>query len=198
MRLIVSGQPPDPNACARWAGAVPTSPPEGPPASVVDRHQADVRLLPGEDRDAAFERIRGRLFAYDIFSPRLMHFAVCPSGPIAPQTVIVQRLGIGPIRLESAVRVIDTWDRRTEDSREAGFLYVTLRGHPEKGIASFAVRNGRGGTVTLVLEARSAPGTLIARFARPLARRAQLVATKAAMRRLAGTEPSSEASTGDR
>lgn len=186
MRLVLSRQPPDSHALARWETAPATSSAEGFPDSPLDTHEAPVRLLAGEEPDAAFERVRHRLFAYDIFPPNLMRFAMCPPAPTGPGTLIVQRVGFGPLRLDAAVRVVESWDRREGGEREAGFRYVTLAGHPERGMASFRVHRNSAGAVKLSLEARSGPGTLLTRVGRPAARRAQLAMTRAALRRLAG------------
>jgi uncharacterized protein (UPF0548 family) len=186
VRLVLSSRTPGREACTRWNDAAPTSPPEGLPTGIYDRHQAHVRLLNGEDADTAFGRIRTRLFVYDIFPPNLIRFVLCPDRAIESDTLIVQRAGIGPIRLESAVRVVETWDRDADGERDAGFRYVTLAGHPERGVASFSVRRDSSGDVRLTLDARSDAGTLITRIGRPVARRVQLAATKAALNRLAG------------
>ena len=186
MRLVLSQQPPGPETCARWHDAPATSPPEGLATGVYDRYEAHVHCRPGESADAAFERIREQLFAYDIFPPSLIRFALCSGRRIELDGLIVQRAGVGAIRLESAVRVVEVWDRDTGDGREAGFRYVTLAGHPERGVASFAVRRDSSGDVLLTLDARSQAGTLTARLGRPVARRVQLAATNAAMRQLAG------------
>ena len=47
--------------------------------------------------------------------------------------LILQRLGRGPARFEFAVRVVEKWDRHTPNGLDAGFTYVTLEGHPERG-----------------------------------------------------------------
>jgi|ERR1022692_2603824 uncharacterized protein (UPF0548 family) len=186
MGIVLALRPPGPEACAKWNAVEPTSPPEGLPTGVFDVHQAAVQHQQGEDAEAAFERIRDRLFAYDIFPPKLIRHAICPGPAIERGTLIVQQVGIGPLRLESAVRVVDVWDRDTDGERDAGFRYVTLAGHPERGVASFAVHRDDSGVVRLTLDARSQAGTLLTRLGRPIARPAQLAMTEAALRRLAG------------
>jgi len=188
VRLLLSRQWPGPAACARGHDAPATSPPEGLSTGVYDRYEAQVLCRRDESADAAFERIRGQLFAYDIFPPSLMRFALCSGRSIVLGGLIVQRAGVGPIRLESAVRVVDVWDTTRGNRREAGFRYVTLARHPERGVASFAVRRDSSGDVQLILDARSQPGTLMARLGRTVGRRVQVAATNAAMKRLAGTQ----------
>jgi uncharacterized protein (UPF0548 family) len=183
MRLVISKWPPDERACARWDRALPTSPPEGPPNATLDRYVGEVRLLPSEDAEAAFKRVRARLFAYDIFPPRLMRFVVCPPGPLSEGALVVQRVG-SRLTVESAVRVVETWDQATDGNQSAGFRYVTVAGHPERGCASFEVRRTVEGRVHVILEARSRAGNVLTQVGRPVARWAQTRATKAALRRL--------------
>jgi uncharacterized protein (UPF0548 family) len=192
MGIVLTVRKPGPEECARWAAVAPTSPPEGLPTGVRDLHEAEVQRQRGEDGDVAFERIRARLFSYDIFSPNLVRSVICPGPTIERGTLIVQRGGVGPLRLESAVRVVEVWDRDDAGGRrEAGFRYVTLAGHPERGVAWFAVQRDESGAVRLTLGAVSQPGTLLARLAGPIARPAQLAMTRAALRRLAGRQPGS-------
>src|SRR5437588_9072271 len=109
MRLVLSQRAPGPETCAKWNGVAPTSPPQGLPTGTYDRHEAQVHWLHGEDADAAFERIRTQLFAYDIFPPNLVRFVLCPGRTIEAGGLIVQRAGLGPLRLESAVSVVEVW-----------------------------------------------------------------------------------------
>jgi uncharacterized protein (UPF0548 family) len=183
MRLV-SWRRTDARACARWGHANPTSPPEGPQDATVDEYVGEARLLVSEDAAAAFERLSGRLFAYDIFPPRLMRHVVCPPGPLAAGTLVVQQVGLRVLAVESAVRVVETWERTTGSQRSAGFRYVTLAGHPERGCASFEVRLTPDGRVEVVLAARSRAGSVLTTFGRPVARWIQRAATRAALRRL--------------
>lgn len=184
MLFVLFHHTPGAEACQRWARAPSTSSTAGPPNGVFDHHEADVKFAASERLDAAFHRLRSRLLSYDIFPPRFLRFVICPRGPVAVGSVIVQRVGFGPIALESAVRVVDVWERQADGEQQAGFAYVTLAGHPERGAASFEVRMGRGEKVRLILEARSTPGSVATRLARPLTRSIQLALTRAALRRL--------------
>jgi uncharacterized protein (UPF0548 family) len=143
-----------------------------------------VQLAPGDDPPDVFDQLHRRLLAYDIFPPRLVHAAIWPSGPLRPGATIVQRVVVGPLGLESAVRVMESWDRSLEAGREAGFAYVTLPGHPERGVASFAIRLDALGRVQVHFEVRSEAGLLLTRLGRPVARLFQRSLTRAALRRL--------------
>jgi len=89
----------------------------------------------------AFDRAVDALLAYRIFAAQRMYARVCTSDRrVAVGATIVQRAVLGPLAIETAVRVIEVV--RTID--RAFFAYATLQGHPERGVASFAVTpNGR-------------------------------------------------------
>ena len=183
--MVVSAlRPFDVKTCARWHHVPATSTIDGPPQAVPDRYEAVVQLRPGESPDAAFERVRDRLFAYRVFPPRLMRFVICPEGCLREGSVVVQRVAVGPLRIEAAVRVVERWDRGDAEQRSAGFRYVTLAGHPECGVASFEVRLGADDRVTVEIESRSRPGGRATRAARPLARSVQRRSTMAALAHL--------------
>jgi uncharacterized protein (UPF0548 family) len=191
MNLVLAARPPGADRCARWSRAPTTSSPSGPPDAAVDHYQAKARVRPGETPSTVFVRLRDRLLAYDIFPPGIVQATICPAGTIAAGATIIQRIVLGPLALEAAVRVIEVWDRpvasgagATGGGSVAGFRYVTLRGHPECGVASFEVRVEPSGAVMVLLDARSRPGTWLTRLGRPFARRFQRALTRAALRRL--------------
>jgi uncharacterized protein (UPF0548 family) len=194
MNLVLASRQPDPASCERWDRAPRSSPRCGPPDAVIDHYEAPAQARQGETAVDLFARVRARLLAYDIFPPGVVRATICPSGRISAGATIVQHIMLGPLALEAAVRVIDVWDRVCSDAadepggvRAAGFRYVTLQGHPECGIASFEVRAGPDGEVTVLLDARSRPGTWLTRLGRPFARRFQQAVTRAALRRLTET-----------
>ena len=184
MDLVLAARPLGEMACARWARMRPSAPPSGPRRATIDAYVEQARARPGETPQAVFDRVRSRILGYDIFPPRLVRFVICPGGPAQVGAVIVQRLRLGPLACEMAVRVIDVWDTRADGVAEAGFQYVTLRGHPECGIASFGARLEPSGTVTVRIDVRSRPGLLLTQMGRPVARRAQQRLTRAALARL--------------
>jgi uncharacterized protein (UPF0548 family) len=171
----------------RWS-RVPAAATADTAAGAHDRYDAIVRLQPGETAAEAFQRVKRRLVAYDVFPPRVLRYALCPAGTLEKDAVIVQRFGFSSVWLEFAVRVVDIWDRETARGRSAGFTYVTLAGHPEQGAESFSVEliDSR---VRVTVEARSRPGTLLTRIGRPVQRSLQVRLTKAAVRRVSGNIP---------
>jgi uncharacterized protein (UPF0548 family) len=136
---------------------------------VHDRYEGIVR--------SSFESALARLFRYDIFPPTRLRSRVCTSdGLVAIGATIVQRVRLGPIALETAVRVIE--HQRTRQSGR--FAYATLEGHPEQGIASFEVEQ-HGPNLRFIAQAWSRPGNLTARLGRPLARSFQRAITREAL-----------------
>jgi len=127
--------------------------------------------------DSSFESALDRLLRYDIFPPERMRALVCsPDARVATGVTIVQRVRLGPLALETAVRVIEC--EQTADA--ARFAYATLHGHPERGIASFALERGPS-ELRFIAQAWSRPGNPLARLGRPLARHLQRSITREAI-----------------
>lgn len=124
-----------------------------------------------------FEAALDRLTRYAIFPPARMRAAVCsPDARVALGVTIVQRVRFGPLALESAVRVVE-YERSAGAAR---FAYATLDGHPERGIASFALER-QPSELRFIAEAWSRPGHLLAWLGRPLARHLQRSITREAV-----------------
>ena len=168
--------------CARWEGVEPNDS-LGGVNGVVERYDREVRLAAASDPDAAFARSIERLLRYVIFPPSIMQPIICSEdGLLHEGTTIVQRVAIGPLRIEPAVRVLRVWRAGDADTEEAGFTYATLPGHPERGISSFWVTHHKtSGRIYFAIEARSQPGSLVYRLGGPVARRFQRRATLAAL-----------------
>ncbi len=126
------------------------------------------------DLDRAIEA----LLAYRIFPLQRMYAHVCTADRrVAVGATIVQRVVLGPVALETAVRVIEC--ERTIDN--AYFAYATLQGHPECGVASFAVTR-TGATKKFEAQAWSRSGTWLATLGRPVSRALQRALTREAVR----------------
>lgn len=186
MRFVLRHTPSDADR-QRYLYRKPTAERNGPDRARLDTYRKPVHIAEGETALTAFERVHRRLLDYDIFPPALVAKLVAPVGPIVRGSTIVQRLGLGVIFVEAATRVVDVWDvvEPSDSSRSAGFAYVTLEGHPERGVATFEVRL-EGNAVFVVLTARSVPGTFLTRMASPLMRAVQRGITSRAIKRLAG------------
>ena len=168
------GWPRTPPDCESWSRR-PMTADSSRVDGVTDTYGVDLRA-------AVFDDAVDRLFRYDIFPPTLMRAHVCATdGRVAPDAVVIQRVRIGFVVMEAAVRVIDVWRR---DSEDAGFTYATLDGHPERGVSRFRVVSD-GSIVRFEIEAISRPGSILTSIARPFARRFQQSATRAALRHFA-------------
>jgi uncharacterized protein (UPF0548 family) len=168
--------------CFRWSHMEPTADAAWQ-GGVVDHYAKRIRFTSIAAAAREFERIRSRLFRYDIFSRRIVRRQFCPDGPLGPGTVIVQRFGSSLLAVETAVRVIETWGEDPQ-AETAGFVYVTLPGHLERGVSFFEVRRSDA-DVTVAITARSRPGGWPTRLSRPLSRWAQRSLTARAVRNLA-------------
>lgn len=95
-------------------------------------------------------------------------------------TVVQLRLGLGVAAVRMPCRVIEVID---EPDRR-GFTYATLPGHPEAGIERFLLERVHDGTLCFSVTAVSAPASLPARLARPIARAVQDAFTRRYLRGL--------------
>jgi uncharacterized protein (UPF0548 family) len=144
---------------------------------VHDRYEGLVR--------GSIESALARLVRYDIFPPTRLRSRVCtPDGLVALGATIVQRVRLGPIALETAVRVIE----HQLTAQSGRFAYATLEGHPERGIASFEVEHD-GADLRFIAQAWSRPGNLPARIGRPLARSFQRAITREALQHFCASSP---------
>lgn len=160
------------------------------PASVIDtaaqpdgwwRDQYDVLLTSGPGCAVAAERARAAVLAYRIFPPERL-IAALPGMTVAPGAVVVQGIRLGPLGLITAVRVMTVFDRERDGQRRTGFSYVTLAGHPERGMMTCAVvEDARAGTLRFEIDALSRPGHWLTRLTAPLARRLQQASARAAL-----------------
>ncbi len=151
-----------------------------PVGAHLDTYQDFVQIRGGESLGEAFDRVRHRLLAYDIFPPTFLRYAFCGEGAVVEGQTIVQRFGVG-VAIEAAVRVTKVWETLELGNRVCGFAYSTLPGHPERGVATFEVRLA-GDTVAVVLTARSVARTPV--VTRPVAKAIQRAITRRAVRRL--------------
>jgi uncharacterized protein (UPF0548 family) len=106
-----------------------------------------------------------------------MHAHICtPDGRVAVGGTIIQRVILGLFSIETAVRVIEV----DCSSDRASFAYATLHGHPERGVASFAVtRSETGGRFEA--QAWSRAGNWLSIVGRPVSRYLQRTITREAV-----------------
>lgn len=100
--------------------------------------------------------------------------------PLLQDTVVLMRLGLGPVSLSIPCRVVEVINEPTR----RGFAYGTLDGHPECGEERFVLERSTEGTITLTITAFSRPASRLARLGGPLSRRAQQGMTSRYLRAL--------------
>jgi uncharacterized protein (UPF0548 family) len=172
MQLLTRGSARDiPFSCEKWSALAPNATREDIGAGGYAHHVYEDSL--SADFDIAAER----LLAYKIYPPQRMKAHVCTSdGRVCRGAVIVQRISLGPVAIEAAVRVLEF--ERLEN--RVGFAYVTLPGHIELGIAAFAVSRIDGG-LNLRIETWSRPGHWSTKVAGPFSRLIQRRSTEEAI-----------------
>ncbi len=174
MKLLTGAQAINsPFDCERWARSTPTATPGDPGKGVHDRYSVVLIVPPGQSSDDLFDRAVKELLQYRVFPANRMRCCVCTlNQEVTEGAVIVQRVLIGLLAIEMAVRVVEVFHRET-DERRSGFTYVTLEGHIECGTATFFLRKSPGGDVSFDIESWSQPGNWRAALARPIARSIQ-------------------------
>jgi uncharacterized protein (UPF0548 family) len=170
-----------PIPCDRWVLAPLTDSLAGSEGT-IDDYVCPIPVGPGQDAAATFAQLEDRLWRYDIFPPELVEARVCSDdGRLHEGTTIIQRVALGPLTVESAVRVVRAWRDRGPNGEAAGFSYATLEGHPERGVSTFVLRRDQQDQLTFAIHARSRPGSVLTRLGRPVARWFQRPITRAAL-----------------
>jgi uncharacterized protein (UPF0548 family) len=95
-------------------------------------------------------------------------------------TVVLMRLGLGPMSLRIPCRVVQVFD----EPRMRGFAYGTLPGHPESGEERFVLEARDDGSIQFTVSAFSRPATRIARLGGPISSAAQYRMTSRYLRAL--------------
>jgi uncharacterized protein (UPF0548 family) len=88
------------------------------------------------------------------------------------ETVVVS-VGSSKFAIAAPCRIIDVVDQ----DRRAGFVYVTLPDHPERGEESFMVTHDEDDCVRFTVAALSAPNEWVTRLSGPVGRMVQSRAT---------------------
>jgi uncharacterized protein (UPF0548 family) len=168
--------------CARWAAEEPSGSLEDLETSTLARYSAFIRGTGYESPPQTFDRAADLLRSYRLFPPEVIESTVCtPDARIAPGAVVVQRSFVGPLAVESAVRVDAVEDELTFAGRRAAFSVVTLRGHPLRGAETVALLMHETGRIELHFTSASRPAGLLARLGGPFTRWMQVRANRAAL-----------------
>lgn len=132
------------------------------------RHtQRRVRIGTGSQ---AFNRASDAVLTWEMH--RRSRLAVAADGPAVEGGTVVLGVGVG-VKLVIPCRVVYVVD---EPARR-GFAYGTLPDHPEQGEEAFVVTQDGEGTVWFEITAFSRPGALVVRWAGPIGRAIQSLAT---------------------
>src|SRR4051812_33664072 len=95
---------------ARWTECVVNVPLGAEHAGVHDVYTVDLSLRSGEDREVVRALAVEALFRYRIFPTARMRAMVCTDdGRIGAGATIIQRVFLGAVCLEMAVRIVDTF-----------------------------------------------------------------------------------------
>ena len=177
---------PDPEAWRARSFGSETKP--GQRGYAADRHTAELPAEPPGPplAQGPFRAAAAAALAYRAF-PASMLMGLRPAQPVERGEVVAARYRLLPfVHLVFAARVVDVFDHVRDGVHRAGFTYRTLVGHPECGVETFAVEKDlASGAVRAVIVAESRPGNWLTWALRPLCRRLQLAAGRAAVRNLA-------------
>src|SRR5262245_14608253 len=156
---------------------------DGPrPGDARDRHVRVVaREAPGPpEPDGPYQRLARALRAYDVFPPRLVTGVL--RRPVQPGDTFGTCYHFLPgVDLFFGGRVTACFDGPDGDAWRGGWTLRTLAGHPMVGEETFAVEKGPDGAVRVEIRSWSRPASWLARLTRPLVRRLQLRAARAAL-----------------
>ncbi|MFO1540843.1 MAG: DUF1990 family protein [Chloroflexota bacterium] len=133
-----------------------------------------------------WDRLVDAVARYRFFPPaRLRGWVDAADGRVAPGVTIVQRVRVVVVGFESATRVTAVEDSADADGRRTfGFDYVTLVGHPERGLARFRVTEDGSGGIACSIETWSAPDAWWARLGAPVTGLLQRRTNRAVIARL--------------
>ncbi|MBK8099300.1 MAG: YndJ family transporter [Planctomycetes bacterium] len=153
----------------------------------TDRHELELPTeAPGPPlANGPFRRAATAALCYRSF-PLNMLVGLREPGPVhVGETVRARYRLLSFLQIVFAARVIDVFDSERDGVHRTGFTYRTLVGHPECGVETFAIEKElTTGKVRAVLFAHSRCATTLSRLLRPMCRRLQLAAGRAAVANL--------------
>ena len=128
-----------------------------------------------------FRRAAAAALAYQSF-PAEMLVGLREREPVHVGETVRARYRLLPfLHIVFAARVIDVFDGERDGVHRTGFTYRTLAGHPECGVETFAIEKELAtGRVRAVVFAHSRCATTLSWLLRPMCRRLQLAAGRAA------------------
>jgi hypothetical protein len=158
---------------------------KGPrPHDKQDKHERVIGHEPAgpPETNGLARRLADAILRFDVFPPTLLR-SVLRRTPVEIGDTLGLRYAFMPgVDVFFAARVIDRFEKATDQQWCSGFTYRTLEGHPECGEEMFIVEKDlTTGQVTAGLRSWSKPGLWIARLTYPVVRRLQLRAAGAAL-----------------
>ena len=108
-----------------------------------------------------------------------------PDGRATDGATVVERVYLGPIGFEAAVRLVDLVDEPDGSRPRFALTWSTVEGHPERGVETFAIEAADDGAIELTITARSRPAMALVWLGYPVARWLQRRYSTAALARLA-------------
>lgn len=176
---LLRRRPPD---LARWRAAAVSATPDLARAWRHDRYEG-IAHDAGAD---GFAWVRDALLTYTFFPPERVTGTVdTPDGRLVVGATIVQRIRVGVMGFESGTRVVALAEGHDDAGRRyVRFTYATLDGHPEQGLATFAVAETGDGDLAVSIETRSRAAAWWARLGWPVTRFLQLDTNRRVVARL--------------
>ncbi|MCA1587666.1 MAG: DUF1990 domain-containing protein [Chloroflexi bacterium] len=164
-------------SCADWDGARPT-------ATVADLHarggplrrERQATVLTGPRASSARERFaatRRELLAGRFFPRWFASTVVCGDGTLAVGSTLLQRLHVGPFGVAELI----------DDPERVALTFVTLDGHPERGVERYDLRLEGDDRATLTVDKVWELPNRLLRIGTPAASVLQRYATSLSLRR---------------
>ncbi|HEX2902038.1 MAG TPA: DUF1990 domain-containing protein [Jatrophihabitans sp.] len=127
--------------------------------------------------DQVFERAAARVLSWQVLRQAGLRIDATAERP-EPGTTVLQRLGPvqAPCRVATVVR----------EPRRAGFSYLTLPGHAERGVEQFMVEHRDDNSVWCVVSSISRPEAWYARLGGPAGRLVQQLMVRRYLAAMAG------------
>ncbi len=168
--------------CVFWSKAKANFDEAELPTYTHDFYSKLIPLQNSSTHKTQIEKFEKKLYAYRVFPPHRMSPFICGKIQLQTGSVIIQRIHLGILTLETAVRIKKIYKTESVSETLVGFQYETLEGHVEKGIADFFLRYDKvRSELKFVIQSSSSPANFLSRITRPLGRRMQKKFTKEAL-----------------
>jgi uncharacterized protein (UPF0548 family) len=125
---------------------------------------------------ATFENVKNRLIRYQQYPVSIISPSICDSSlRIKKGTTIIQDINILGKTWETANRVLEISEQKTEFLDEWAFRVGSVLGHKEKGVVRYSVRlDKKLNQVSYHIETYSTPGSWLVKLGKPVVRHYQV------------------------